>query len=247
MRRCVLEDVWNVFIPLDILNDFSMYLTGEIDTSSCSVYVTGTCKHYNCCNDYPIVGKLLASYPSSANSHILSSFNKTLEYLHCDYFVCLGYCITTKQVYCCVRALGCSSFLKCICVLFNPSYIFSSVFIHEHFTNEIKSNKRSHVSRLLTIFNKQKSKLFLNPIFSARIVNLNNPNLIIRILCTFFLKLFVFFFTIKNVLHLVLFKWCHLSSFIQIPSTLKLIVTKTLRFKSIQYSQCQDGIGSWLL
>lgn len=208
--------VWNVFLPLDVLNQRSAYLKGQIDESKCLVCISG---FYSRPEKVP-TENIVGTWASSGKfSFIEPKYVKRTIWLEISR--------SSIGLECRVHSLKTPSQCgKCIIVLFDHKDLFSSLILREHI------NIESHfVGHLLSIYS--------HPLASSTegAQKAIQRTFVFRCLKCLFARLLQVFTLLLTVVEFVLsvlsFRWLRYYVSIQPPVTISHVGCKLHRYRKV--------------
>ena len=217
--------VWNVFLPDNLFTHSSAYLTGRIDESKSSVYVTGVCSTYVNSQNEPIIGSLsfsktqsrMPDRPALARQAIRLSVSKS----------------STNSVHCRVFLSDTDDPCKCVCVLFEPRDILSSFVLAERCETESRTHAE-YQSQLSSLFGVYKNKCTTRGTEKAG-RNFGDHRSVLEKTFAWYLHILIVVFTVMEwLLGVISFKWCWSPLCVQSPAVISHISYKLNRFKRAQ-------------
>lgn len=222
--------VWNVFLPENLLKHSSAYLTGHIDQSKSSVYVTGVCSTYIHSENEPIIGNFTSSETQIHSPSALARLAIRLSIFRSS----------TDSVQCRVYLSEKVDPYKCVCILFEPKDILSSFVLAEESESESRTNAESH-SQLSSLFDVYKNKrTSKGREQSSRKFEMHRSFPENTFAWCLYMLIVVFTAT-EWFLRLISFKWCWSRICVQKPAVISHISYKLNRFKRAQsVNTCQQ-------
>jgi len=217
--------VWNVFLPdnLSTVTHSPAYLTGHIDESNSSIYVTGICSTYVSNENEPVIGYFSSSKMQSRIPVALARHAIRLSVSRSS----------ANSVLCRVYLSETDDPCKCVCILFKPTDLISSFVLSEEYETErhTPTEYRSQLSSLLGVYKNKRTSDCTEQ--AGRNVE-EHMSFLENTFDWCLYMLIVVFTVIEWLLRLISFKWCWSRICVQSPAVVSHISYKLNRFKRAQ-------------